>query len=181
VRYNNSETDVVTSFAIHTQLVSDVNVSKMEDIIESKPSWIIRPLTDELLNITKVRTTGDSNSEYYVHQSGGVPGTELPLPFIITSASVAVFILVLATAAYYCHAAQLDARARQLTIELAISELPDISIEEEIVPTGQKARRLSIRTPTLPAPGSKRGSTRSSLSDKEVLASAPRRQSMFIL
>jgi hypothetical protein len=94
---------------------------------------------------------------------------------------VAVFILVFATATYCCHAAQLDARARQLAIELAISEIPEISIEEEIVTRGQQARNSSIQTPTLPVPGSKRCSTFCSLTDKEVLALAPRRQSTFIL
>jgi hypothetical protein len=180
VRSNDTNVEVVTSFAFHVP-VSDVNVSKMGDLIEYKPSSFMRVMMDGLVNITTDRTTGESKSDYYVHQSGGVPSTELPLPFIITSAYVAVFIFVLATVAYYWHATQLDARACQLAIELVISELPDISIEEEIVTKGQKARRMSIKTPRVPAPGSKRGSTRSSLSDKDVLASAPRRQSMFIL
>jgi hypothetical protein len=170
---------VVTSSAIHVH-VSDFKSSIMDNLVEYKPSSILRVLTDEFVNISTVKTTGESINDY-VHQSGGDPPTELPLPFIIACASVAVFILVFATAAYCCHAAQLDARARQLAIELAICELPEISIEEEIVTRGQKGRRMSVRTPTLPARGSKRGSTFSSLTDQEVLALAPRRQSTFIL
>jgi hypothetical protein len=177
---NDTETDVVTTFAIHVP-ISDVNVSKMDDLFEYKPSSLIRMMAEELLNITTDRTTEDSKSDTFVHQRAGVPLTKLPLPFIIACSSVAVFILVFATAAYCCHSAQLDARARQLAIELAISELPCISIEKEIVTKGRKARKSSIRTATLPAPGSKRGSTFSSLTDQEVLAFAPRRQSTFIL
>lgn len=120
---------------------------------------------------------------------------ELPISLIIASPVAAVTIIVFLCIAYYCHASQLDERAKQLAIQIAVGEYPAEN-ENIRVRVHRPSRcypnletdmlhqkRKSLRTPTPPPPGTKRGSMNwSAIADQEILTlAAPRRHSTFIL
>ncbi|XP_064609685.1 uncharacterized protein LOC135473739 [Liolophura sinensis] len=92
---------------------------------------------------------------------------ELPIALIIASPVVAVFIIVFVCVAYYCHSAQLDARARELAMRLkADEEMAQVMVQAPrpvIVPhdnTDMEAEHTSLRSvKTQTSSESKRGYT----------------------
>lgn len=112
---------------------------------------------------------------------------ELPIALIIASPVVAVFIIVFVCVAYYCHSAQLDARARELAMRLkADEEMAQVMVQAPrpvIVPhdnTDMEAEHTSLRSvKTQTSSESKRGSV---IEDREIIKySRTRRHSTFII
>lgn len=129
---------------------------------------------------------------------------ELPLAMIIAGPTAAVSICIFLCIAYYFHNAQLNSRAKRLSITLYVSpdlnsvsstcSSPTFMSPQRQVPTRRMSRdsdifsprrksTLSVHTPSKPASThGKRGSNWSALADQEILSlSAPRRHSTFIL
>lgn len=142
----------------------------------------------DLMNSTNYVIVGKKNSSNRKEH-------ELPISLIIASPVAAVTIIVFLCIAYYCHASQLDERAKQLAIQIAVGEYPGenenirvrVHRPSRCYPSMEAdmlhQKRKSLRTPTPPPPGSKRGSMNwSAIADQEILTlAAPRRHSTFIL
>lgn len=132
------------------------------------------------------------------------PKKDLPLALIIAGPTAAVSIFIFLCIAYYFHNAQLNRKAKRLSITLYVP--PDLnSISSNCSsPTGTPAQRfvqlsrlsrdsdmfgprrksmLSVQALSIPPNvHNKRGSNWSALADQEILSlSAPRRHSTFIL
>lgn len=138
-----------------------------------------------------------------IHPEGENDG--LPVPLLIASPVAAVSIVIFVCLAYYWHAAQLDARARELAIKVASGELDmEIPIKKSTTASSilsntdsdyllyqqHNKRRGTIRAsatltppPIAAGPRSSRGSVNwSAIADKELVTySAPRRHSTFII
>ena len=148
------------------------------------------------LSIRITTTTNPSISMYT-----GPPPKGLPVPLLIASPVAAVCILIFVCIAYYCHALQLDSRARELSMKMAsqdvevemtksITETSVLSTcENEVIP--KKKNTIAIKTPSpcqsfasLKPPGrSPRPSMNwGTFGDQDVLAfSASRRHSTFLI
>lgn len=129
---------------------------------------------------------------------------ELPLAMIIAGPTAAVSICIFLCIAYYFHNAQLNSRAKRLSITLYVSpdlnsissncSSPIFTSPQRLAPTRRMSRdsdivsprrksSVSVHTHSKPANShGKRGSNWSALADQEILTlSAPRRHSTFIL
>ncbi|OWF46608.1 hypothetical protein KP79_PYT12780 [Mizuhopecten yessoensis] len=156
--------------------------------VSSQPRVVVTP-----------RPPGTNEAVYQGAENDG-----LPVPILIASPVAAVSIVIFVCLAYYWHAAQLDARARELAIKVASGELDmEIPIKKSITASSilsntdsdillyqqHNKRRGTIRasaTLTPPPMGgarSSRGSVNwSAIADKELVTySAPRRHSTFII
>lgn len=128
----------------------------------------------------------------------------LPVPLLIASPVAAVSIFIFVCLAYYWHAAQLDARARELAMKLSSGDLGiELPIKKSLTTSSilsstdsdlllyqqhNNKRRGTMRSsatlsPPPMGPRSSRGSLNwSAIADKELVTySAPRRHSTFII
>lgn len=152
----------------------------------------------KFVNIS-IRITTSTNPSISLYT--GPPPKELPVPLLIASPVAAVCILIFVCIAYYCHALQLDSRARELSMKMATQDVEvqmtksetETSVvstcETEILP--KRKSTIAIRTPSpcnsfasLKPPGrSPRPSMNwGTFGDQDVLAlSASRRHSTFLI
>ena len=149
------------------------------------------------ITMTKINQS-EVVTPHVVSMYTGPPPQGLPVPLLIASPVAAVSILIFICLAYYCHAAQLDSRARQLAIKMAstktLMEFPKSRTKTSILSSSDSEvsyhtpRRSTMRatslTPSMAiGPKTSRCSAAnwSAISDKELVISAPRRHSTFII
>lgn len=139
-------------------------------------------------------TVGTSQVQVEVHT--GPPSQGLPIPLLIASPVAAVSILIFVCIAYYCHAAQLDERARQMAIRMASGQTEmtkSVTTMTIIEPSNEtdypiytkRERRSTLKPPPTPSPsflGPKRTSVNwGAMADHELVSYSPRRHSTFII
>lgn len=151
------------------------------------------------LDNISIRITTTTNPSIALYT--GPPPQGLPVPLLIASPVAAVSILIFVCIAYYCHALQLDSRARELSAKLATQDIEVqmtksvtetsvlSSCENEILP--KRKSTIIIRAPSpcnsfgsLKPPGrSPRPSMNwGTFGDQDVLAlAASRRHSTFLI
>lgn len=160
--------------------------------------------TEKVINASvKVGIVTTTNPAIDVYT--GPPPQGLPVPLLIASPVAAVCILIFVCIAYYCHALQLDARARELSMKMttqdvkvqmtnSVTETSVLSSCEnnlDLLSTPKRKSTITIRAPSpcnsfasLKPPGrSPRPSMNwGTFGDQDVLAlAASRRHSTFLL
>ena len=203
-------TQLKDSFESVTSIINDTEIESLASVLRILNQYenvnSIQNETKTFHNGSKqsimehINPTAPSSSAYEK------PKKELPVALIIAGPTAAVSIFIFLCVAYYFHNAQLNKKAKRLSVTLYVPpDLNSISSNcssptgmlpqsHKYIPSARLSRdsdllgprrksMISIHTLSLPPSiQGKRGSNWSALADQEILnLSAPRRHSTFIL